>query len=49
MKHMKKLDTAAKNAVKFNDLVLFDYSNVKDFVVLNCNWNIDKPNRINTC
>jgi hypothetical protein len=35
MKHMK-IDTA-KKSVKFNDLILFDYSNVKDFVVLNCN------------
>jgi hypothetical protein len=32
MKHMKTR-YAAKNAVKFNDLILFDYSNVKFFVL----------------
>lgn len=37
----EKLDCTAKNAVKFNDIILFDYVYVKDFIVLNSSWNLD--------
>ena len=37
----EKLDVTAKNAVKFNDIIQFKYSFLKDFVVLNCTWNLD--------
>lgn len=37
----EKLDCTALNAVKFNDIILFRYVYVKDFVVLNCSWNLD--------
>lgn len=38
----EKLDVTALNAVKFNDLILFNYVNKKDFVVINCSWNLDE-------
>ena len=38
----EKLDYTALNAVKFNDIILFKYIYEKDFVVLNCAWNIDE-------
>lgn len=38
----EKIDLVACNAVKFNDVVLFDYQYVKDFILLNCSWNIDQ-------
>ena len=38
----KKLDLTALNAIKFNDIVLFNYVYQKDFVVLNCSWNLDQ-------
>lgn len=37
----EKIDVTAKNAVKFNDMVQFHYVFMKDFVVLNCSWNLD--------
>lgn len=38
----EKLDVVAKNAVKFNDLVLFNYVTQKQFVPVNCSWNLDE-------
>jgi len=38
----EKLDLVALGAVKFNDLILFNYVNDKQFVVTNCYWNIDE-------
>jgi hypothetical protein len=38
----EKFDCTALNAVKFNDLILFKYVYVKDFMVLNCSWNLDE-------
>lgn len=38
----EKLDVTALNALKFNDLVQFHYVFMKDFVVLNCSWNLDE-------
>lgn len=38
----EKLDCTAKNSVKFNDIILFTYVYPKDFVVLNCSWNLDE-------
>lgn len=38
----EKLDVTALNAVKFNDVVLFNYQYLKDFYVLNCSWNLDQ-------
>ena len=29
------------NAIKFNDLISFDYVYQKNFYVLNCSWNLD--------
>lgn len=37
----EKLDVTAKNSVKFNDIIIFNYISEKDFVVLNCSWNLD--------
>ncbi|MCG9792476.1 PKD domain-containing protein [Flavobacterium algicola] len=37
----EKIDLTAKNAVKFNDIIKFKYVFMKDFVVLNCSWNLD--------
>ena len=37
----EKLDVEALNAVKFNDLIVFNYVYEKNFFVLNCNWNLD--------
>lgn len=37
----EKFDCSAKNALKFNDIILFKYVYVKDFYVLNCSWNLD--------
>lgn len=37
----EKLDVTAKNAVKFNDIIQFKYTFLKDFVVLNCSCNLD--------
>lgn len=38
----EKLDVVALNAIKFNDLILFNYVNEKKFVVCNCSWNLDE-------
>jgi hypothetical protein len=38
----EKLDVVALNAVKFNDLILFNYVNDKQFVATNCSWNLDE-------
>jgi len=38
----EKLEVTAKNAVKFNDIIQFKYLFMKDFVVLNCTWNLDE-------
>lgn len=38
----EKLDVVALNAVKFNDLILFHYVNDKQFVPVNCSWNLDE-------
>lgn len=38
----EKMDVTVKNAVKFNDMVQFHYVFMKDFVVLNCSWNLDE-------
>jgi len=38
----EKLDLTAYNAVKFNDIILFNYVYDKDFMVLNCSWDIDQ-------
>ena len=38
----EKIDLTALNAVKFNDIVQFNYVFLKNFVVLNCTWNLDK-------
>lgn len=38
----EKFDCVALNAVKFNDLILFKYVYEKDFMVLNCSWNLDE-------
>jgi hypothetical protein len=37
----EKIDCTAKNAVKFNDIIQFNYQFLKDFQVLNCAWNLD--------
>lgn len=37
----EKLDMTVKNAVKFNDIILFHYVFGKEFYPLNCSWNID--------
>jgi hypothetical protein len=37
----EKMDCTALNAVKFNDICLFNYVYAKDFIVLNCAWNLD--------
>lgn len=37
----EKLDVVALNAVKFNDLILFNYVTEKQFVPVNCSWNLD--------
>lgn len=37
----EKLDLEALNAVKFNDLIVFDYVYEKNFFVLNSTWNLD--------
>jgi hypothetical protein len=42
----EKMDCTALNAVKFNDICLFNYVYAKDFIVLNCAWNLD-DNRTN--
>lgn len=38
----ERLDVVAFNAVKFNDLILFNYVFAKQFVVTNCSWNLDE-------
>lgn len=38
----EKMDVVAKDAVTFNDLVLFHYVNDKLFVPTNCSWNLDE-------
>jgi len=38
----EKFDCTALNAVKFNDIILFKYVYEKDFIVLNCSWNLDE-------
>ena len=38
----EKFDCTALNAVKFNDIILFNYVYTKDFMVLNCSWNLDE-------
>lgn len=38
----EKFDCVALNAVKFNDIILFKYVYEKDFLVLNCSWNLDE-------
>jgi hypothetical protein len=38
----EKFDCSAKNALKFNDIILFKYVYAKDFYVLNCSWNLDE-------
>jgi hypothetical protein len=38
----EKLDLVALDAVKFNDLVLFNYVADKQFVPTNCSWNLDE-------
>lgn len=37
----EKFDCTVLNAVKFNDIILFKYSYMKDFIVTNCSWNLD--------
>jgi hypothetical protein len=37
----EKLDLTALNALKFNDLILFKYTSIKDFFIINCSWNLD--------
>lgn len=37
----ERLDLTAKNAVKFNDIIQFNYVFLKEFQVLNCTWNLD--------
>ncbi|MNQ40200.1 hypothetical protein D3C85_538450 [compost metagenome] len=41
---VEKIDFNVKNAVKFNDIILFKYVFEKDFFVLNCSWNLDENN-----
>lgn len=36
----EKLDVVAYDSVKFNDLILFKYVNDKQFVCVNCSWNL---------
>lgn len=38
----EKFDCVALNAVKFNDIILFKYVYEKDFMVMNCSWNLDE-------
>jgi hypothetical protein len=38
----EKLDLTALNALKFNDLILFKYTSIKDFFIINCSWNLDE-------
>ncbi|SHG27551.1 PKD domain-containing protein [Flavobacterium johnsoniae] len=38
----EKIDLVALNAVKFNDLILFAYVFDKQFVCVNCSWNLDE-------
>lgn len=38
----EKIDLVCLNAVKFNDLVLFNYQFEKSFLVTNCSWDLDK-------
>lgn len=38
----EKIDHEVNNAVKFNDLILFNYVFEKQFVVTNCSWNLDE-------
>ena len=38
----EKLDLVAKNAVKFDDLILFHYVFDKQFMITNCAWNLDQ-------
>jgi hypothetical protein len=38
----EKIDMSVRSAVKFNDIVLFYYTYLKDFHVLNCSWNLDE-------
>jgi hypothetical protein len=38
----EKMDLTVLNAVKFNDIVLFKYVFEKDFIPLNCEWNLDE-------
>jgi len=38
----EKLDLEALNAVKFNDLIVFNYVYEKNFFALNCSWNLDE-------
>lgn len=38
----EKIDLVVLNAIKFSDLVLFDYVFEKYFIVTNCSWDLDK-------
>ncbi|WP_202703158.1 hypothetical protein [Flavobacterium sp. UGB4466] len=38
----EKFDVVALDAVKFNDLILFRYVYDKQFVPVNCSWNLDE-------
>ncbi|WP_295093792.1 hypothetical protein [uncultured Flavobacterium sp.] len=38
----EKIDGVVVGAVKFNDLILFNYVNDKQFVPVNCSWNLDE-------
>ncbi|WP_119792034.1 PKD domain-containing protein [Flavobacterium anhuiense] len=38
---VERIDFEVKNAIKFNDIILFKYVYQKDFYVLNATWNLD--------
>lgn len=37
----EKIEMTVKNPIKFNDMILFKYQFLKDFVVTNCEWNLN--------
>lgn len=38
----EKIEMTAKNALKFNDLILFKYILQNNYVITNCSWDLDK-------
>ena len=37
----EKIEMTVKNAIKFNDMILFKYQFMKDFIVTNCEWDLN--------